>query len=188
MEQGTQKVVDSEFFPAAEKSLRRQAPGHRAGQHRRLRRLRPGPVRDPQGRPVEVRPVPRRRHRRASPRASCAPSRSATSCRRPTIVGGHMFSLYSARRGCTASARSSTGTGSGGCRRRRVETDWDFGARNLRSSRWLHRRIDVDFNRWFMCLIPTEVRARDRAQPAAVHQVGRLGVRRARRRPPATRR
>ena len=39
-----------------------------------------------------------------------------------------------------------------------VETDWDFGARNLRSSRWLHRRVDVDFNRWFMCLIPTEVR------------------------------
>ena len=23
--------------------------------------------------------------------------------------------------------------------------------------RWLHRRIDVDFNGWFMCLIPTEV-------------------------------
>ena len=38
-----------------------------------------------------------------------------------------------------------------------VETDWDFAGRNLRSSRWLHRRIDVDFNGWFMCLIPTEV-------------------------------
>jgi galactofuranosylgalactofuranosylrhamnosyl-N-acetylglucosaminyl-diphospho-decaprenol beta-1,5/1,6-galactofuranosyltransferase len=38
-----------------------------------------------------------------------------------------------------------------------VFTDWDFGERNLRSSRWLHRRIDVDFNGWFMCLIPTEV-------------------------------
>ncbi len=38
-----------------------------------------------------------------------------------------------------------------------VETDWDFGARNLRSSRWLHRRVDVDFNPWFMCLIPTEI-------------------------------
>ncbi|HET9761292.1 MAG TPA: glycosyltransferase, partial [Nocardioidaceae bacterium] len=25
------------------------------------------------------------------------------------------------------------------------------------SARWLHRRIDVDFNGWFMCLIPTEV-------------------------------
>jgi galactofuranosylgalactofuranosylrhamnosyl-N-acetylglucosaminyl-diphospho-decaprenol beta-1,5/1,6-galactofuranosyltransferase len=38
-----------------------------------------------------------------------------------------------------------------------VESDWDFAARNLRSARWLHRRIDVDFNPWFMCLIPTEV-------------------------------
>ena len=38
-----------------------------------------------------------------------------------------------------------------------MQADWDFGERNLRSARWLHRRIDVDFNGWFMCLIPTEV-------------------------------
>jgi galactofuranosylgalactofuranosylrhamnosyl-N-acetylglucosaminyl-diphospho-decaprenol beta-1,5/1,6-galactofuranosyltransferase len=35
--------------------------------------------------------------------------------------------------------------------------DWDFGARNLRSARWLHKRLDVDFNGWFMCLIPRAV-------------------------------
>ncbi len=77
-------------------------------------------------------------------------------CRRPTIVGGHMFSLYSKSR-----LRSfgeiinkyrfwwqSPPT---------VQSDWDFAARNLRSSRWLHRRIDVDFNGWFMCLIPRVV-------------------------------
>ena len=40
-----------------------------------------------------------------------------------------------------------------------VFLDWDFGARNLRSTRWLHRRVDVDFNGWFMCLIPTQVLA-----------------------------
>ena len=34
---------------------------------------------------------------------------------------------------------------------------WDFGARNLRSARWLHRRADVDFNGWFSCLIPRVV-------------------------------
>jgi galactofuranosylgalactofuranosylrhamnosyl-N-acetylglucosaminyl-diphospho-decaprenol beta-1,5/1,6-galactofuranosyltransferase len=34
--------------------------------------------------------------------------------------------------------------------------DWDFSARNLRSARWLHKRIDVDFNGWFMCLIPLQ--------------------------------
>ena len=35
--------------------------------------------------------------------------------------------------------------------------DWDFSARNLRSTRWLHQRVDVDFNGWFMCLIPRAV-------------------------------
>jgi galactofuranosylgalactofuranosylrhamnosyl-N-acetylglucosaminyl-diphospho-decaprenol beta-1,5/1,6-galactofuranosyltransferase len=38
-----------------------------------------------------------------------------------------------------------------------VVGDWDFNARNLRSARWLHRRVDVDFNGWFMCLIPLRV-------------------------------
>ncbi|KQT89375.1 glycosyl transferase [Marmoricola sp. Leaf446] len=77
-------------------------------------------------------------------------------CRRPTIVGGHMFSLY---------AKSRLHSFGEVVQRYRfwwqspqsVHTDWDFGERNLRSSRWLHRRVDVDFNGWFMCLIPTRV-------------------------------
>ncbi|MCW2867279.1 MAG: putative glycosyltransferase [Marmoricola sp.] len=77
-------------------------------------------------------------------------------CRRPTIVGGHMFSLY---------AKSRLHSFGEIVQRYRfwwqspqsVNNDWDFGERNLRSSRWLHRRIDVDFNGWFMCLIPTQV-------------------------------
>ena len=77
-------------------------------------------------------------------------------CRRPTIVGGHMFSLF---------AKSRLHSFGEIIDRYRfwwtspptVYTDWDFGERNLRSTRWLHRRIDVDFNGWFMCLIPTEV-------------------------------
>jgi galactofuranosylgalactofuranosylrhamnosyl-N-acetylglucosaminyl-diphospho-decaprenol beta-1,5/1,6-galactofuranosyltransferase len=77
-------------------------------------------------------------------------------CRRPTIVGGHMFSLYSKAR------LHSFGEIINKYRfwwmsPPTVENDWDFAGRNLRSSRWLHRRIDVDFNGWFMCLIPTEV-------------------------------
>lgn len=76
--------------------------------------------------------------------------------RRPTIVGGHMFSIFAKsvlhsygeiinrHRFWWMSPKSS-------------EDHWDFGARNLRSTRWLHRRVDVDFNPWFMCLIPTEV-------------------------------
>ncbi len=38
-----------------------------------------------------------------------------------------------------------------------VFPDWDLAGRNLRSARWLHARVDVDFNGWFMCLIPTQV-------------------------------
>ena len=77
-------------------------------------------------------------------------------CRRPTIVGGHMFSLYSKAR------LHSFGEIINKYRfwwmsPPTVQSDWDFAGRNLRSSRWLHRRIDVDFNGWFMCLIPTVV-------------------------------
>ena len=76
--------------------------------------------------------------------------------RRPTIVGGHMFSLYN------KSELHSFGeivqpwrfwwmTPLDGYSR------WDLSARNIRSARWLHKRVDVDFNGWFMCLIPRVV-------------------------------
>lgn len=77
-------------------------------------------------------------------------------CRRPTLVGGHMFSLYAKSRLHSFGEivqlyrfwwQSAP----------KVLNDWDFSERNLRSSRWLHRRVDVDFNGWFMCLIPTQV-------------------------------
>lgn len=76
--------------------------------------------------------------------------------RRPTIVGGHMFSIYSRARLHSFGEivqpwrfwwESAPG----------VFGDWDFSARNLRSARWLHKRVDVDFNGWFMCLIPRQV-------------------------------
>lgn len=76
--------------------------------------------------------------------------------RRPTIVGGHMFSIYQ---------KSQLHSFGEIIQRYRFwwmspgssEDPWDFGARNLRSARWLHRRVDVDFNPWFMCLIPLDV-------------------------------
>jgi galactofuranosylgalactofuranosylrhamnosyl-N-acetylglucosaminyl-diphospho-decaprenol beta-1,5/1,6-galactofuranosyltransferase len=76
--------------------------------------------------------------------------------RRPTIVGGHMFSIY---------AKTVLHSFGENVNRHRfwwmspkwAEDEWDFGARNLRSTRFLHRRLDVDFNPWFMCLIPLEV-------------------------------
>ncbi|KAJ1684782.1 hypothetical protein LUZ63_020053 [Rhynchospora breviuscula] len=76
--------------------------------------------------------------------------------KRPTIVGGHMFSLYSRSRlhsfgEIVQPWRFWWQTPLDGY------SDWDLGARNLRSSRWLHKRTDVDFNGWFMCLIPRVV-------------------------------
>ncbi len=76
--------------------------------------------------------------------------------RRPTIVGGHMFNIYARSRLHSFGEvvkpwrfwwQSAPG----------VLADWDFSVRNLRSTRWLHRRIDVDYNGWFMCLIPRSV-------------------------------
>ena len=76
--------------------------------------------------------------------------------RRPTLVGGHMFSLFAKSRLHSFGEvvqpwrfwwQSAPG----------VFNDWDFAARNLRSARWLHQRVDVDYNGWFMCLVPRQV-------------------------------
>jgi galactofuranosylgalactofuranosylrhamnosyl-N-acetylglucosaminyl-diphospho-decaprenol beta-1,5/1,6-galactofuranosyltransferase len=77
----------------------------------------------------------------------------ADLCRTPTIVGGHMFSMY---------ARSLLHAYAENVQRWRFwwgpvsssEHDHDLGAHNLRSTPWLHRRFDVDYNGWWMCLIP----------------------------------
>jgi galactofuranosylgalactofuranosylrhamnosyl-N-acetylglucosaminyl-diphospho-decaprenol beta-1,5/1,6-galactofuranosyltransferase len=76
--------------------------------------------------------------------------------KRPTIVGGHMFSLYSRSRLHSFGEiihpwRFWWMTPLDGY------PEWDLAARNLRSARWLHKRQDVDFNGWFMCLIPRQV-------------------------------
>ena len=45
-----------------------------------------------------------------------------------------------------------------------VEYDHDFSKNSLRDSKLLHRRIDVDFNGWWMCMIPRQV-AEELKQP-----------------------
>lgn len=76
--------------------------------------------------------------------------------REPTIVGGHMFNLYERSvlhhfgehvNRYRFSYGSSPNT----------EEAHDFSASNLRDTPWMHRRIDVDYNGWWMCLIPTDV-------------------------------
>ena len=155
MEQGTQKVVDSEFFAAAEKSL-----------DGKLRVIEQGNIGGSGGfarAQFETLKAGRSKYVLfldddivAEPESILRAVTFGDLARRPSIVGGHMFSLFSKAR------LHSYGEIINRFRfwwmsPPHVETDWDFGARNLRSSRWLHRRVDVDFNPWFMCLIPTEV-------------------------------
>ncbi|PTR22485.1 galactofuranosylgalactofuranosylrhamnosyl-N-acetylglucosaminyl-diphospho-decaprenol beta-1,5/1,6-galactofuranosyltransferase [Rhodococcus sp. OK519] len=45
-----------------------------------------------------------------------------------------------------------------------VEYDHDFSKKPLRESKLLHRRIDVDYNGWWMCMIPRQV-AEEIGQP-----------------------
>jgi galactofuranosylgalactofuranosylrhamnosyl-N-acetylglucosaminyl-diphospho-decaprenol beta-1,5/1,6-galactofuranosyltransferase len=80
----------------------------------------------------------------------------ADLARRPTIVGGHMFSLYD--RSVLHAFGETVAPYKwwwGPAPHTRVRHD--FGRRNLRHTPWLHRRIDADYNGWWMCLIPTRV-------------------------------
>jgi galactofuranosylgalactofuranosylrhamnosyl-N-acetylglucosaminyl-diphospho-decaprenol beta-1,5/1,6-galactofuranosyltransferase len=157
MEQGTDKVADSEYFTEAEKSLGGAlsvleqgnlggSGGYARGQ---LESLRKGTATYALMMDDDV---------------VCEPEgiiRAVTFgdlARRPTIVGGHMFSLFSRSRLHSFGEiiqpwRFWWQTPLDGY------SDWDLAARNLRSSRWLHKRVDVDFNGWFMCLIPRVVLA-----------------------------
>jgi galactofuranosylgalactofuranosylrhamnosyl-N-acetylglucosaminyl-diphospho-decaprenol beta-1,5/1,6-galactofuranosyltransferase len=78
----------------------------------------------------------------------------ANYCRTPTIVGGHMLDMYD---------KSKLHAYAEGIR-------WspfmwgpftpdrhDFAESNLRQTNWLHRRYDVDYNGWWMSLIPVSI-------------------------------
>jgi galactofuranosylgalactofuranosylrhamnosyl-N-acetylglucosaminyl-diphospho-decaprenol beta-1,5/1,6-galactofuranosyltransferase len=80
----------------------------------------------------------------------------ADLARRPTIVGGHMFSLYDrsmlhAFAEAIAPLRWWWGTAPN------TRSRHDFGRRNLRNTPWLHRRAEADYNGWWMCMIPVKV-------------------------------
>jgi len=74
----------------------------------------------------------------------------------PTIVGGQMFSLYDrsvlhAYGETVAKYRWFWGAAPN------TFHGHNFAKKSLRSTQWLHRRIDVDYNGWWMCLIPTAI-------------------------------
>jgi galactofuranosylgalactofuranosylrhamnosyl-N-acetylglucosaminyl-diphospho-decaprenol beta-1,5/1,6-galactofuranosyltransferase len=80
----------------------------------------------------------------------------ADLARTATIVGGHMFNLYD------RSVLHTLGEGVEPFRwfyRPAPHTHYghDFAQAPLRTTPWLHRRTDVDYNAWWMCLIPTSV-------------------------------
>jgi galactofuranosylgalactofuranosylrhamnosyl-N-acetylglucosaminyl-diphospho-decaprenol beta-1,5/1,6-galactofuranosyltransferase len=74
----------------------------------------------------------------------------------PTLIGGQMFSLYDrsvmhAYGETLAQYKWFWGPAP------QTRHGHDFAQRSLRSTQWLHRRVDVDYNGWWMCLIPTSV-------------------------------
>jgi galactofuranosylgalactofuranosylrhamnosyl-N-acetylglucosaminyl-diphospho-decaprenol beta-1,5/1,6-galactofuranosyltransferase len=76
--------------------------------------------------------------------------------RRPMLVGGQMLQ---------AQARSRLHAWGEVLDRHRMrwnkapgtEYDHDFAQHSLRETAWMHRRTDVDYNAWWMCLIPRTV-------------------------------
>jgi galactofuranosylgalactofuranosylrhamnosyl-N-acetylglucosaminyl-diphospho-decaprenol beta-1,5/1,6-galactofuranosyltransferase len=76
--------------------------------------------------------------------------------RSPMLVGGQMLSLQARSQLSTMGEvvdrntflwRNAPGT----------EPHHDLSERTLRQTPWLHRRVDVDYNAWWMCLIPRSV-------------------------------
>jgi galactofuranosylgalactofuranosylrhamnosyl-N-acetylglucosaminyl-diphospho-decaprenol beta-1,5/1,6-galactofuranosyltransferase len=80
----------------------------------------------------------------------------ADFARRPTIVGAHMFSMYD-RAVLHAFGETVTPSTWWWGPAPNTTSRHDFGRRNLRNTPWLHRRIDSDYNGWWMCLIPTRI-------------------------------
>lgn len=155
MDQGKEKVTDSAYFPAAKAglgdSLRVISQGNLGGSGGYAR-----------GQLESVRKGTATYAMMMDDDVVCEPEgiiRAVTFgdlAKRPTIVGGHMFNLYS------RAQLHSFGEIVQPWRfwwQTRLDgySQWDFAARNLRSARWLHKRADVDFNGWFMCLIPRVV-------------------------------
>ncbi|WP_460567484.1 glycosyltransferase [Humibacter soli] len=74
-------------------------------------------------------------------------------CTKPTIVGGHMFDMYDKPQLHAFAEGIKWSPFMWGPF---TPERHDFSASNLRQTPWMHRRYDVDYNGWFMCLIPVE--------------------------------
>lgn len=81
----------------------------------------------------------------------------AEFCRKPTIVGGHMFDLYNRTALHTFGEVVDAYRIQPALPHEEMQLGHEFGVVNLRQASWMHRRVDVDYNGWWMCLIPTDV-------------------------------
>lgn len=81
----------------------------------------------------------------------------ADRCKTPTIVGGHMFDLYNRTVLHTFGEVVNPYRFQPSLPSEDMVLGHDFMSSNLRQTSWLHRRCDVDYNGWWMCLIPTKV-------------------------------
>ncbi|MCT1775067.1 glycosyltransferase [Brachybacterium sp. p3-SID957] len=75
---------------------------------------------------------------------------------RPTIVGAHMFDLNNRSVLHTFGERVDPWRIQPALASEDAVLGHDLASAPLRSTPWLHRRADVDYNGWWMCLIPTE--------------------------------
>ncbi|HZK59837.1 MAG TPA: glycosyltransferase [Cryobacterium sp.] len=76
--------------------------------------------------------------------------------RRPVLVGGHMFDLLD-RPVLHAFAETIDLKPFVWHSQPHEKVPHDFRFSNLRQTRWMHARMDADYNGWWFCLIPTEV-------------------------------
>jgi galactofuranosylgalactofuranosylrhamnosyl-N-acetylglucosaminyl-diphospho-decaprenol beta-1,5/1,6-galactofuranosyltransferase len=81
----------------------------------------------------------------------------ADYCKRPTLVGGHMIDLLNPTKIHNFGEAMDPYSFQYGPAGDGVEIGHDFRHSNLRATPWMHRRIEVDYNAWWMCLIPTAV-------------------------------
>lgn len=75
---------------------------------------------------------------------------------RPTLVGAHMFDLNNRSVLHAFGEIVDPWTIQPSLPGSAPEMQHDFAQNPLRSTPWLHRRTDVDYNGWWTCLIPTE--------------------------------
>lgn len=74
----------------------------------------------------------------------------------PMLVGGQMLNLYERSRMFTFGEQVNLDGFNYSSSNPRIN-NVDFARDGLRVNPWLHPRVDVDYNAWWMCLIPVEI-------------------------------